>query len=155
MLLVAHDARGRAAAGGADGRHDIREVRRLAPRLRKLRRTPAVVAARHAVIEAAWLVPRQPDATFVVRIVGEQLAVEVEVETISVAEAVADDLDRFAVRADAEQAAGDGVLHRRTLWIEVFLLHAGHVAAQQVEPAIRAAANRVGLVFAAAFSRRR
>src|SRR4029079_18243280 len=79
-VAVAGDSGGRTAAGGADRRNDVGEVGGRAPRLRELRPPPAVVAARHDVVEPARLVPGQPDAALVVRIEGERLAVEVEVE---------------------------------------------------------------------------
>src|SRR6185312_5003051 len=81
-VAVAGDAGWRAAAGGANRRHDIGEVRRLSPRLRQLRRPPAVIAAGHDVIEPARFIPRQADAALVVRIESERFAFGIEIEAV-------------------------------------------------------------------------
>ena len=114
-----------------------------------LRAEPAVVPAGDDVVEPRRLVPRQADAPLVVRVVGERLAVRVEVEVVGVAEPVRDDLDLLAVRADAQQHAGDRVFHRRARAGDELPRHPGHVPAQQVQPAVRAAADGVGVVLAA------
>ena len=146
---IADDAGRRAAAQVGDRGDHVGEVRRHPPERGPLRRLPAVVAAGDDVIEPAALVPRQDDAALVVGIEGEQFAVAVEVEAVGVAEAVGDDL------ANRSGPAGSGGRRRRSALGSAtsagrrLRRDAGLVAAEQVEPAVRPAAEGVGVVLAA------
>src|SRR5947209_3609753 len=101
------------------------------------------------VIEAGRLIPGQRHAAFVVRVEGEELAVKIEIHAVSIAKAVSDDLAVLEVRSETQYAASHGVVDRRGGQRCIGLVDAAAVAAQDIEPAIRATMNGVGAMFAA------
>ncbi len=85
-----------------------------------------------------------------VGVVGEDLAERVEINVVGIAEAVREDFAGLAVGRDADERAGVDLLDGGTGELRVFAADAGVIAADEVEPTVRAFHDAVGRVLAVA-----